>query len=90
MKKILTAAAVAAMGIAIFSPAWAGDVHGKVKSIDPAGRVITLEDGTQLMVPPAMKASSKAVTPGAEVKASYDDKNGEKVLTAIEVQPAAK
>jgi len=90
MKKILTAVAAAAIGLATFSPVWAGDVHGKVKSIDASGRVLTLEDGTQLTIPPAMKASSRAVTPGAEVKASYDEKSGEKVLTAIEVQPAAK
>ena len=68
--------------------AWAADVQGKIKSVDPSGKMVTLDDGTQLMIPPTIKLEKQALQPGANVKASYEEKNGQKVATSFMVMPA--
>jgi len=89
MKKMLIAIlAVGVMSLSFLPVAWAADVQGKVKSLDTAGRILTLEDGTRLVIPPTVQVEKKALQPGADVKASYDTMNGENVITAIKVQPA--
>jgi uncharacterized protein DUF1344 len=67
--------------------AWAEDIQGKIKSVDQGGRMLTLQDGTQLMLPPTVRINRNNVTPGADVKASYQTKGDQKVVTSIEVQP---
>jgi len=91
MKKILTVTAVAALVVLSVAPfTWAADVEGKLKSVDATGRVLMLDDGTRLMVPPTVQIERRALQPGAQVKASYEERSGEKVITAIEISPAAK
>jgi hypothetical protein len=81
---VLALVAVLAFG----TVAWGADVEGKIKSVDPNGRAVTLEDGTKLTIPPAAKVDKNALKPGATVKASFEDKGGEKVVTTIQVAPA--
>ncbi len=89
MRRLLTLTlAVAVAALALTPLAWAADIEGKIKSVDPTGRVLTLEDGTSLMIPATMKVDRKDLKPGADVKASYEDKGGAKVVTSIEVHPA--
>lgn len=91
MRKMLTSVVVVAIAIAALSfvpLAWAEDVQGKIKSVDPTGRQVTLEDGTALMIPAAMKVDRQALQPGADVKASFDVKGKQKIVTAIQVHPA--
>lgn len=59
-------------------------VSGEVKSVDPAKKTVTLEDGTTLMVSDASKL--KNIKPGAMIKASYSEKGGQKVASSIEVE----
>ena len=66
-----------------FAQAMAKQVQGAVKSVDPAKKMVTLEDGTMLMVSDAAKL--KELKPGTKIKASYDEKGGQKVTTSIEV-----
>ena len=68
--------------------AWAGDVQGKIKSVDPSGRMVTLDDGTKITIPPALTVEKQALKPGANVKASYEEKDGQKVATSFTVMPA--
>jgi hypothetical protein len=63
--------------------AWAGDVQGKIQTIDTADRLIVLEDGTKLWV--AEGLSMDALKEGKTVKASFDERDGKNVLTSIEV-----
>ena len=63
----------------------AGHVTGKVQAVDPAGKSVTLDNGTTLMIPATAKVDRKALAPGAEVKASYEEKGGQKVATSIQV-----
>ena len=72
------------------APAGAREVEGKIKSLNRSGNTVTLEDGTVLMIPSSVKVQRGALKEGALVKATYEEKGGEKVVTAIEVQPEKK
>ena len=65
------------------APLWAEEVSGKIQKIDTADRSIVLEDGTQLWL--AESVSADALKEGATVKASYEEKDGKKIVTQIEV-----
>ncbi len=83
---LLLAAIVAVL---ILAPlAWAGDVQGKIKAVDPKGQMVTLDDGTQLVIPAALKIQRQDLRPGANVKASFEEQNGQKVATSIQLMPA--
>ena len=62
---------------------WANDIEGKIQSVDTSDRVIVLEDGTRLWV--AEGQAMEDLKEGAKVKASYEERDGKKVLTGIEV-----
>ena len=63
--------------------AWADDVAGKIQSIDATERAIVLEDGSKIWL--AEGVSMEALKEGAVVKASYEERDGKKVATAVEV-----
>jgi uncharacterized protein DUF1344 len=89
MKKVLTLMVVVAVAALAFAPlAFAADVQGKVKAVDQSGRLVTLEDGTQLMIPTSVKVDRKALQPGADVRVSYETQGNQNIVTAIEVRPA--
>jgi len=67
-------------------PGAAKEVEGKVTAVDPDGKMVMLDDGTQLEIPATVKVDKKALKPGATVKASYEEKEGKKVVTSIEVK----
>jgi Cu/Ag efflux protein CusF len=73
-----------ALVFALSMAAWAGEAAGKVQAVDPGERVITLEDGTRLWV--AEGLSMDDVKEGARVKASYEERDGKKVVTSLEVE----
>jgi len=64
-------------------PLWAEEVSGKIQKVDPDERTIVLEDGTQLWLLEGVSAD--ALKEGATVKASYEERDGKKVVTEIEV-----
>src|SRR5262249_15932980 len=82
---VLTALAVLMMLVPV---AWGADVEGKIKSVDPSGKIVTLDDGTQLTIPQIVAGEMKVLQPGASVKASYEEKDGQKVATSFMVMPA--
>jgi hypothetical protein len=65
----------------------AKEVEGKIKIMDGSGKRVTLEDGTTLTIPDSLKAARGSLKEGAIVKASYEEKGGEKVVTSIQVLP---
>lgn len=87
MKRLLVLTALVTVTALMVPAAWAEDIQGKIKSVDQGGRMLTLEDGTQLMLPPTVRINRHNVTPGADVKASYQTKGDQKVVTSIEVEP---
>jgi len=90
MKRFLQMAlAVSPIVVALaVGSAWAGDVQGKIKSVDQSGRMLTLEDGTQLTIPATVRVNREDLMPGNDVKVSFEDKGTQKVVTQIEVEPA--
>lgn len=78
------------LALALAGTVWGAEAQGTIMTVDPAGRIITLEDGTQLTIPAAVRLKRTALVPGAEVKASYEEKNGEKVVRIIDVRSAKK
>jgi len=61
-------------------------IEGAIKSVDPAGRMLTLMDGTELTLPPTASLPPDALKEGDIVRASYEEQDGQKVLTSLEVQ----
>jgi hypothetical protein len=63
----------------------AAEIEGKIKSVDPATRSITLENGTQLVIPTeAVVEDHRLLQAGAEIRASFEEKNGQKVVLKLE------
>ena len=88
-------AALLAVGLLAVSFAWVPEtlaqqpkaemkeVQGAVKSVDVSKKMVTLQDGTTLMVADEVKL--KELKPGSMIKASYEDRAGQKLATSIEV-----
>ena len=63
----------------------AAEIEGKIKSIDPATRSITLENGTLLVMRTgAVVDDHRLLQPGAEIRASYEEKDGQKIVNKLE------
>jgi len=63
----------------------AAEIEGKIKSVDPTTRSITLENGTQLVIPTeAVVEDHRLLQPGAEIRASFEEKDGQKVVLKLE------
>jgi len=80
MKKVmgLTLAALLGLSVAVAS---AADVAGKVQSVDQAERVVVLDNGTKLWV--AEGHSMDKLKEGAQVKASYEERDGKNIVTIV-------
>ncbi len=61
-------------------------IEGKVKSWDASSHMLTLQDGTEISVPASVQVKTDQLKPGADVKASYEEKGGQKVATSVEVK----
>ncbi len=62
-------------------------IEGRIKSIDHESDTIVLEDGNTLTVPQSLAFNRSQLTPGASLKAQYEERGGRKVATAIILQP---
>jgi hypothetical protein len=67
-------------GVAMAS---ADEIAGKIRMVDTGQRMLVLEDGTQLWVAEGVPLEN--LKDGASVKASYEERDGKKVATNIEV-----
>ena len=84
---VLGALVVAPVAMAQTSAPAAGSktIEGKVMTVDPAGKSLTLDDGTKLTIPESVKFNRADLKPGAAVKAAYEVKDGQNILTTLEV-----
>jgi hypothetical protein len=64
-----------------------GQAEGKIKSVDPSGKLLELEDGTLLTIPATAGVQQEALQEGAVVKASFEERDGQKIVTSIEITP---
>jgi len=83
----LFAVLTAALFAITLASAGGNEVQGKIKAYDAASQMITLEDGTQISIPANVKVQADQLKPGATIKASYDEKDGKKVASSVEVTP---
>jgi Protein of unknown function (DUF1344) len=85
MKRVNSVLAMVAVTLVlVLAPvAWGADVEGKIKSVDPSGSLLTLDDGTQIVIPPTFTVEKSALMPGLNVKVSYDEKDGQKVAKSF-------
>ena len=82
MKKVLGALLAMLLGLGV-AGAWAEEVAGKIKTVDTVVRVIVLEDGSMIWI--AEGVAMDALQEGKSVKASYEEREGKKVATSVEV-----
>jgi uncharacterized protein DUF1344 len=82
MRKALIGAVVFAF--ALSGVAWGADIEGKVKSVDPSEKSFTLDDGTKIWVGDSVSLDS--LKEGADVKASFEEKDGKNIATSVEVK----
>ena len=82
MKKVmgLTLAVLLGLGVSI---AAAEQISGKIQKVDASERTFVLEDGTQLQL--AEGLPTEGLKEGASVKASYEERDGQKVVTEIQI-----
>ena len=64
----------------------AKEIEGMIESMDRSGKSVTLEDGTTLTIPDSLKAGRAILKEGAMLRATYQEKGGEKIATSLEVQ----
>ena len=83
MRIVLAVVLAAAVSFAVV--AWAEEVQGKVQTVNAAERMIVLEDGTQIWVAEGLPLEN--LKEGVTVKASYEERDGKKVATIIEITP---
>jgi hypothetical protein len=82
MRRISAMTLVLMLGLAV--AAWGGDVAGKIQSVDAGDRVIVLDDGTKLWVGEGVPIDT--LKEGANVKASFEERDGKNIVTTIEVE----
>jgi hypothetical protein len=73
-----------ALSVALSGAAFAADVEGKIKSVDTTEKSFVLEDGTKVWLGDGVSMDN--LKEGADVKASYDEKDGKNVATSVEVK----
>jgi hypothetical protein len=81
--KWVTAVVVALMLALGAAGAWAEEIRGKIQTVDTAERTIVLEDGTKVWVAEGVPMDS--VKEGLAIKASYEERDGKKIATSLEV-----
>jgi len=52
--------------------------------------MVTLDDGTELTIPPTVSIPRGTLKEGAMVKASFEEQGGKKVVTSLEVEKSQK
>jgi Cu/Ag efflux protein CusF len=70
------------------SVAWAAQtIEGKIMSVDPYGKRVTLYDGTTLAIPAGVNVHRDALKEGVTVRATFEQNGGQNIVTSILVHP---
>ena len=64
-------------------------MEGMIKSVGPSAQNIMLEDGTVLVLPESLAIRRSELKPGAVIRAQYEERDGQKVVTTITVRPSS-
>lgn len=63
----------------------AEEIEGTIRALDRAERAFTLEDGTRIWVAEGVPMAT--LKEGASVRASYEERDGRKIGTGLNVEP---
>ena len=63
---------------------WAGELEGRIQSVDTSDRTIVLDDGTKLSV--AEGVPIDMLREGTDVRVSYEERDGTNIVTSVEVK----
>ncbi len=61
-------------------------IQGVIQNVDPFERVLTLNDGTEFTIPPALDIPQEILKEWAIVKVNFVERDGKKVVTSLEAQ----
>lgn len=81
MKKVVGVALAVVLALSV--AAWAEEIQGKIQKVDSSDRMFVLEDGTTLWLAEGLATSN--LKEGASVKATYEERDGKKVVTGFQV-----
>ncbi len=82
MTKVIGLALAVLLGLGVGIAA-AEEISGKIRAVDMSERTFVLEDGTKLQL--AEGLPTEGLKEGASVKASYQERDGQKVVTGMEI-----
>jgi hypothetical protein len=81
-----------ALVVALAGTAMAGQVEGRIEAVNPVSKEILLDTGVALatnelttIVVDGQPSGFQSVKEGAKVRASYEEKDGKNVATALEI-----
>jgi hypothetical protein len=60
--------------------------QGTIKRMDASGRILTLDDGTELTIPSSVNVPKGLLKEGTFVKASFEERGGRNIVTSLEVR----
>jgi hypothetical protein len=67
---------------AVAAPALAGEMEGKIQSVNAADRTITLDNGATLVLGDGISADG--LKEGDQVTVSFDERDGKQVATSVD------
>jgi len=82
MKKVMGLTLALLLGLSVVAVS-AAEVSGKVRTLDADERVVVLDNGTKFWIVEGLPMDK--LKEGAEVKASYEERDGKNVITILEV-----
>jgi hypothetical protein len=85
ISKVVGIAVILVLACAV-TGATAEEIEGTIRALDRAQRAFTLEDGTRIWV--AEGVSMATLKEGVSVKASYEERDGRKIGTGLNIEPS--
>lgn len=82
--KTVVSLVVALQVVVVIGCAGAEEIQGRITSVDKSQGMIAFENGVKMWV--AEGLSMETLKEGSRVKAFYEERDGDKVVTSIEVE----
>ncbi|MGE0667487.1 MAG: DUF1344 domain-containing protein [Sphingomonadales bacterium] len=83
MKTIVSLAVAAVIAAATAGAAHAADIRGRIEKVDAENNIIRLKNGVELSY--GDDVNEAELTPGTSIRARYESKKGQFVVTSLKV-----
>jgi len=64
-------------------------IECRIKSVGPSAQNVICEDGTMLVLPESLAIRRGELKPGVVIRAQYEERDAQKVITTITVHPSS-